>query len=73
MLNGLLENLFVANVGLDQVPEAGHHRLSFLIELRHPVGGEREENAASHKTITSNVSYEEPVLSALKQIAPLLH
>lgn len=31
--DGLLEDLLVAHVGLDQSPEAGNHRVGLLVEL----------------------------------------
>lgn len=33
MHDGLLEDLLVADVGLDQSPEAGHHGVCLLVEL----------------------------------------
>lgn len=35
LLYGILEDLFVAHVGLDQVFKAGNHSLSFLVKLNH--------------------------------------
>lgn len=35
LLNGILEDLFVAHIGLDQVFEAGNHSLSLLVKLNH--------------------------------------
>lgn len=35
LLYGILEDLFVAHVGLDEVFEAGNHSLGLLVKLKH--------------------------------------
>ena len=48
-VNGLLEDLLVAHVGLHQGPEAGHHCLGLLIELQ-----QTEGDFLTHSECTQN-------------------
>lgn len=42
LLHRVLEDLLVAHVSLDQMLEAGYHRLGLLVELQHGEGCQRE-------------------------------
>lgn len=54
LLHGLFKDLFVAYIGLNQVPKAGHHCLGLLIELpQNERGNTAQVNVQVHEKINN--------------------